>query len=170
MNQPLSQGPELKQILEATLSTMKTEQYCFLITLDPSGQPQARMVEAVSIEPDLRVWIITSPETRKVGEIRRDKRATMAFSDNKGEGYATLIGQARLNNDVNRKKTIWKFQYGAFFPGGAEGNDSILIEFIPHRIEIMHFHLKVGIWPWTLEPAVLVREGESWRKRNEEER
>ncbi len=86
----------------------------------------------------------------------------MAFSDNKGEGYATLIGHARLVNDPNQKKNLWKFEYGAFFPGGPEGNDSILIEFTPHRTEVMHFHLKVGIFPWEFKPATLVREGEKW--------
>jgi len=162
MNQPPVRNDEVRKILDAVLSTMKAEQYCFLITLDESGRPQARMVAAADIEPSLRVWIITGPETRKIGEIRRDNRATMAFSDNKGEGYTTLTGQARLITDIARKKALWKFSYGAFFPEGPEGNDSILIEFVPERIEIMHFHLKVGIYPWTMKPATLIREGEYW--------
>lgn len=162
MSQPPSEDVEVGKVLHAVLSTMKAEQYCFFITLDESGQPQARLVAAAGIEPDMRVWIITSPETRKVGEIRRDGRATMAFSDNKGEGYATLIGQARLVSGLIQKKALWKFEYGAFFPGGPEGNDSILVEFVPHRIEVMHFHLKIGIWPWEFKPAVLLREGGMW--------
>ena len=120
------------------------------------------MVAAASIEPDLRVCILTSPGTRKVAEISRDKRATMAFSDNKGEGYATLIGHAQLVDDPVRKNSLWKLEYGAFFPGGPGGSDSVLIEFVPHRIEVMHFHLKIGIWPWNLKPAILLREGEAW--------
>jgi len=164
MDEPSSSSPELKQVLDAVLSTMQAEQYCFLITVDATGQPQARMVAAARVEPDMRVWVITSPESRKVREIRNDNRATMAFSDSKGEGYVTLIGNARLDNDVNRKKALWKFQYEAFFPGGQDGNDSILIEFMPKRLEIMHFHLKVGIWPWTFQPAILVREGGSWKR------
>ena len=153
---------EVAKILDATLSTMKADQYCFLITLDPAGQPQSRMVAAASIEPDMRVWIITSPETRKVKEIQRDNRATISFSDQKAEGYATLIGHARLVNDLDKKKNLWKFEHAAFFPYGPENNDSILIEFTPQRIEIMHFHRKIGIWPWKFKPSILVREKESW--------
>ncbi len=89
----------------------------------------------------------------------------MAFSDNRGEGYVTLIGQARLDNDVERKKALWKTQYEAFYPEGPEGKDSVLVEFTPHQIEIMHFQLKVGIWPWTSESTILVRDGSSWRKK-----
>ena len=63
----------------------------------------------------------------------------MVFSDNKGEGYATLAGTVRLQNDTVRKKSLWKFNYEAFFPGGLEGNGFILTLFTPHRIEIMHF-------------------------------
>ncbi len=159
---PPQSNPDVKQILDAVRATMKAERCCFLVTVDANGQPQARMVEALSVEPDMRVWMITNPETRKVKEIRNDSRATMVFSDNEGEGYATLIGNARLVDDVNRKKVLWKFEQGAFFPGGPEGEDSILIEFIPSRVEIMHFHLKIGIYPFDFRPKVLVKEGDSW--------
>jgi general stress protein 26 len=120
------------------------------------------MVEAATIEPNMTVWIFTSPETRKVGEIRRDNRATMSFCDNREEGYVTMIGHARLVEDRDKKKSLWKFEYAAFFPNGSEGNGSVLIEFTPQRIEIMHFHLKVGIWPWKFKPATLIREEDSW--------
>ncbi len=166
---------ELEMILAAVHSTIMAEPYCFLITLDESGQPQARMVGAARVEPNFQIRIITSPKTRKAREIQRERRATMAFSDNRGEGYVTLIGQARLDNDVERererererkrKKALWKTQYEAFYPEGPEGKDSVLVEFTPHQIEIMHFHLKVGIWPWTSEPTILVRDGSSWRKK-----
>ncbi len=86
----------------------------------------------------------------------------MAFADNKGEGYATLIGHAGLVSDRDKKRALWKFSYEALFPKGTEGDDSVLIEFLPDRIEVMHFHLKVGIWPWEFKPPILVRKVESW--------
>ncbi len=161
LSPPLS-NPNVKQVLDAVQATMKAEQYCFLITLDNSGQPQARMVAALAIEPDLRVWIVTNPDTRKVKEIQEDDRTTMAFCDNKGEGYATLIGKSRLVNDKEQKRKLWQFSLGAFFPTGPEGKDSTLIEFTPSRIEIMHFHLKIGIYPFDFKPKVLVKEGDAW--------
>ena len=103
LSPPLS-NLDVKQVLDAVQATMKAEQYCFLITLDHSGQPQTRMVAALAIEPDLRVWTVTSPDTRKVKEIQEDDRTTMAFCDNKGEGYATLIGKSRLVNDNDQKR------------------------------------------------------------------
>jgi general stress protein 26 len=115
MSTPAVQGQSIEKILEAVLSTMKAEPYCFFITIDWSGHPHARMVEATSIETDFRVWMITGPETRKVGEIRENERAALAFSDNKGEGYVTLSGSARVVDDPAKKKLIWKFEYGAFF-------------------------------------------------------
>jgi hypothetical protein len=53
-----------------------------------------------------------------------------------------MIGHARLVDDRDKKKSVWKFEYAAFFPNGPEANDSVLIEFTPQRIEIMHFHMK----------------------------
>lgn len=92
----------------------------------------------------------------------------MAFADSKGEGYVTLVGNAQIVNDSSMKKSIWKFEYEAFFPGGPNGNDSVLIEFVPQSIEIMHFHLKIGIWPWTMKPLVLVRKGIEWTVHNQQ--
>lgn len=151
-----------EKVLEAVLTTMKAEPYCFLITVDESGQPHARMMGTVKIEPDVRVWMFASPESRKAMEIRGRAKAALAFPDNKGEGYVTLSGNARLVSDASQKKALWQFSLGAFFPGGPDGDDSVLIEFVPDRIEIMHFHLKVGVYPWTFKPATLVRSGESW--------
>lgn len=58
MSTPANSISEVAKILDATLTTMKAEQYCFLITLDENGQPQSRMVAAANIEPDMKVWII----------------------------------------------------------------------------------------------------------------
>ena len=168
MSQPATEVADTGKILEAVLHTMKAEPYCFLITVDGSTQPHARMLEATRVDPDFRVWMITSPTSRKVRELGENHRATMAFADSKGEGYVTLMGSAKVVNDSSVKKSIWKFEYGAFFPSGPEGEDSILIEFIPQRIEIMHFHLKIGIWPWTMKPLVLVRKGAEWIVHNRE--
>ena len=152
----------VEQVLDAVVTTMKAEPYCFLITVDDSGQPHARIMGTVKIEPNVRVWMFTSPESRKAMEIRGRAKTALAFADNKGEGYVTLLGNARLVNDSNQKKTLWQFSLGAFFPGGSEGDDSVLIEFVPERIEIMHFHLKVGVYPWTFKPTTLLRSGDSW--------
>jgi len=51
MSTPASSTSEVAKILNATLTTMKADQYCcFLITLDENGQPQSRMVVAARIE------------------------------------------------------------------------------------------------------------------------
>jgi general stress protein 26 len=168
MSQPATATADIGKIIEAVRQTVKAEPYCFLITVDGLTQPHARMLEATRIEPDFRVWMISSPTSRKVQELRGNSRATMAFADSRGEGYVTLVGNAKIVNDSTMKKSIWKFEYGAFFPGGPDGADSVLIEFNPQRIEIMHFHLKIGVWPWTMKPLVLVRKGDEWTVHNQE--
>jgi general stress protein 26 len=134
-------------ILEAALAVMGATPFCFLITLDASGQPQARLMEPFPPEPDLTVWMGTNPKTRKIQALRRDERATLAYTDGKGDGYLTLVGRARLVDDPGEKSKHWKPTWK---------------EFTPARIEIISVTYNLGMDPLAFEPAVLVRSGSAW--------
>ena len=144
-------------VLDAALATMRAARYCFLITLDASGQPQARLVFAYGLghDPDLTLRIATSPTTRKVRELARDSRATLAYADVAGEGYVTLIGEARLVSDLAERRRWWDEDLRPFFPQGPEGDDFLLVEFSPRRVEVMSFTHKVANEPDSWAPAVL---------------
>lgn len=155
-------GEAERHILEVARSTMLAAENCFLITLDALGHPQARLIEPFDPEPDMKVWMATNPKTRKVHELYRDSRATLAYYDHKGTGYVALIGQARLVNDPNERRRRWKEHWRLFYPEGAEGNDYILIEFTPSHIEIISFGFDVATEPLAFHPAILVYNGSTW--------
>jgi predicted pyridoxine 5'-phosphate oxidase superfamily flavin-nucleotide-binding protein len=81
---PGRQELSLDSVLQATREMMAAAEYCFLITLDASGQPQARLMDPFQPEQDLTVWMGTSSVTRKVKQIRNDPRATLAYYDAAG--------------------------------------------------------------------------------------
>jgi general stress protein 26 len=149
-------------ILEAALAVMGATPFCFLITLDASGQPQARLMEPFPPGPDLTVWMGTNPKTRKIQALRRDERATLAYTDGKGDGYLTLVGRARLVDDPGEKSKHWKPTWKDFYENDAAGSDYVLIEFTPARIEIISVTYNLGMDPLAFEPAVLVRSGSEW--------
>lgn len=156
------QGPALTvdRALEAARTTMEASRYCFLVTLDEAGHPQARLMEPFPAEADMTVWMATSSTTRKVRQLRRDSRATLAYYDWEREGYVTLIGEARLVSDIEQRRRRWRPEWQDFFPAGPTGPDYVLIQFTPSRIEVMSLALDVG--EGAFMPTVLARMGAEW--------
>lgn len=146
--------------LEAVRTTIAASRYCFLVTLDEAGHPQARLMDPFPPEADVTVWLATSSVTRKVGQLRHDSRATLAYYDWERQGYVTLIGDARLVTDLEERRRRWKPEWQSFYPAGPEAPDYVLIRFIPFRIEVMSMALDVGAGAFT--PTVLAREGAEW--------
>lgn len=151
-----------ERVLEAARASIKIAGYCFLITLSESGEAHARLVEPFEPEQDWTIWFGTGSDTRKVGEIQKDSRVSVAVHDAKATAYVTLIGSAQVERDIDMKRKYWRDEWTAFTPGGPEGDDYVLIKFIPSRIELMNFARGILPKPYGLRPAILVRSGDSW--------
>jgi len=152
--------PEL--VIEAAKKSIGSVDYCFLITLSESGQPHARLVQPFEAEPHLTIWIGTWAESRKVGEIQKDSRVALAFYDEEDTAYVTLLGSAQVESDIKKRRKYWREDWIGFLPRGPEGDDYVLIKFVPSRIELMSFGRGILPRPFGLRPAVLVRSGDSW--------
>jgi general stress protein 26 len=149
-------------ILETARSSMRSAEYCMLITLAEGGEANARLVQPFEPEPDMTIWVGTWSKSRKVREIRRDRRVTLAFYDKESTAYVSLLGLAQIESQVNKKRQYWREEWLGFIPQGPEGDDYVLVKFIPFRIELMSFGSGVLPKPYGLKPAVVVRSGESW--------
>jgi len=134
---------EVESILETAKLVMKAAKYCFLITLDESGHPTARLMDPFDPEAGMKVWMGTNKNTRKVEQVKNDIRATLAYYDAEGMGYVTLIGKVRLVMDPMLKEKWWKEEWNAFYPDGNKSEVFCLIEFSPFRIEVMDISRKV---------------------------
>ncbi len=157
-----AQTTESGRVLEAARETMSAARYCFLVTLDEAGQPQARLMDPFEPGTDLTVWLATNPKTRKVDQIRRDPRVTLAYSDAQGHGYVALIGRARLVEDLSERRRRWKPDWTPFYPDGPEGEDYVLIEVTPSRIEVMSMSQNVADDPLGWKPAILRKSNGRW--------
>ncbi len=148
-------------VLDAARATIAAAKFCFLITVE-SGQPQARLVNPFDPEADMTVWMGTNRKTRKVEQIRKNSRVTLAYPDIPGMGYVTLVGRARLVHSIEERRRRWKPEWAGFYPGGPEGDTYMLIEFKPERIEVMSVARKIASDPLAWRPAILERKGKDW--------
>jgi general stress protein 26 len=130
-------APTKAAIIAAARDVMTHARYATLSTIGADGQPQARIVDPMLPDKDMVVWIGTNPVTRKVGEIRKNGRATLLYFDAKGLEYATLLGVADVVTDKAEKAKHWKAEWGAFYKEGAKGADFVLIRIRPTRIEVV---------------------------------
>lgn len=145
-------APERATVLKAARELMVKARYCGLVTLDATGQPQARVVDAFEPEADFTVWIATNPATRKVSEIRADGRVTLLYVTG-AEGYVTLIGKAALVSDAAEKARRWKDDWLAFYKDKNRGDDYQLIRVTPSRLEVVSYAHGVLNDPTTWKPV-----------------
>ena len=149
-------------ILETAKSSMKSAEYCMLITLGEGGEANARLVQPFEPEPDMTIWVGTWSKSRKVREIQKDSRVTLAFYDRDSTAYVTLLGLAGIENDLNKKRKYWREEWIGFIPQGPDGEEYVLVKFIPFRIELMSFANGVLPQPYGLKPAVVIRLEDLW--------
>jgi general stress protein 26 len=154
----VKQAPRLdRQSLIATArEIMQTARYCALITLDPTGRPQARTMDPFPPEEHMVVWLATNPNSRKVREIRRNPRVTLYYFVREDQAYVTISGRARIVRDAREKAKHWKDEWKDFYPD----RQYLLIAVEPEKLEVIS--VKQGIIgdsiTWT-PPAVRFRKG-----------
>ena len=151
----VSQEPSREVVIAAAGDIMTAAVSCVLVTVGPDGQPQARMMDPVPAGADLHVWMATNPSTRKVAEIRADSRVTLVYFDPADPGYATLVGTARLVDDPADKRARWKEAWDLYYPDGPEGDDYLLIEFVPARLEVVSLERDIAADPQAWKPAIV---------------
>jgi general stress protein 26 len=119
---------------EAARRIMTAARYCALVTMGEDGRPRARTMDPFPPDDGFVVWLATNPRTRKVRDIRRDRRVTLYYYDAEARGYVTLFGTARLVDDPEEKARRWKPGWEAFYPD--RDRSYLLIEVTPERLEI----------------------------------
>jgi general stress protein 26 len=128
---------EHARIVTVAREIMQKARYCALVTIGRDGQPQARIVDPLAPEPDLSVWIATSPATRKVAEIRANPRVTLIYFDPAGPAYVTLHATAELVTGAALKAAHWKDDWAPFYKDAHRGDDFVLIRSKPMRLEVV---------------------------------
>ena len=134
---------ENSSLKSAAIEIITEAKYCTLITVDASGQPQARMMDPFLPENDFVIWLGTNNNSRKVKEIKKNKLATVNYSLSSGEGYVTLTGNAYLVDDSSEKEKRWKDSWEAFYQD--KESTYILIKFVPDKLEVVSYkHNLIG--------------------------
>jgi general stress protein 26 len=146
--------PSREKVIAAARELIGTLKYCALITVDGSGQPQARTMNPFPPEDDMGVWMATTTKGRKHAEIQKNPRVTLYYANHaEGAGYVAIAGKAVLVDDMKevlkRKRAYWD----QAFPGLK---DIVLIHVVPERMEVVYYKAGLGGQPTTFAPVGVV--------------
>jgi general stress protein 26 len=148
-------SPSRAQVIAAAKNIMQTARYSTLVTVDPDGQPQARIVDPFPPDSDLIIWVATNPLTRKVDEIRRNPRVTLLYFNPTTFEYVTVIGTAAVDTDSVQKAGHWKADWAALYQDQNRGDDYLLLRVKPSRLEVVSGRQGMRNDPKTWRPVII---------------
>lgn len=115
----------------------KASNFSFFATCD-GGQPRVRPISSM-VEDDMSVWMATSAASRKVQQIKKNPKVSLAFVQQpQGEKAATIIGEAEIVEDMEQKKRVWglaAYDPLQFWPDGPETKDYCVLKINIKKVE-----------------------------------
>jgi general stress protein 26 len=99
---------QAEHVVAVARATLDTADFCFLTTQGESEPTSTRLMQHFKPDADLTVWFGTSLTSRKVREIRRNPRVTVACADPTRPAYAVLVGPITVEERPAGVSTVWK--------------------------------------------------------------
>jgi general stress protein 26 len=147
--------PETEAVLAAAREIVQKVRLCGLVTVDDAGQPQVRTMDPFPPDKNWNVVLATNRTTRKVEQIRNHPQVALYYFDPDSPGYVTLVGKARLVDDQQTRESHWKDEWKDFYEDEYRGNDYLLIEVTPLRVEVMSIAHRIAVDPKGWKPAIV---------------
>jgi general stress protein 26 len=124
-------------LLNAAREIIKETTYCALVTIDSTGQPQARTMNPFPANDELIIWFATSRTSRKVREIKDNPKVCVYYANHTfAKGYVNITGTAEVLDDkkllIKMKRDYWKS-----IPNWE--NNFVLIKIVPKTIEVINY-------------------------------
>lgn len=154
---------DTEDLLRVARETIAGLQWCFAITAAANQDVNARIIQVGRPHDDWSVRFMTDRRCRKVREIERTGRLTLAYQNVPDRAYVTLIGRAAVTDDAEAKRAVWRPETYRFHPGGPDDPNNVLVELLTDRIELYSVAHEVRPEPLGFCAAVLVRTAAGWR-------
>ena len=102
--------------------------YAMFTTRDEDGAAlHARPMAYCKVEGDGDLWFFTKRDSRKVKELSADPRVLVGFADPRKQTFVSISGQADVVADREKVAALWNEIYRAWFPGGADDTNVVLV-------------------------------------------
>ena len=134
--------------------------YSFLITLDAEDAPTSRLLQHFDPDSDLVIRFGTSAGSRKVSHIEANPEVLVSCQNPGEQSYVVIGGRAYVRDDQETKAHFWREPWTAIWPSGPDGDDYLIIEVRPERVEVVD--LTPGSVFSSARPRILERRAGGW--------
>ena len=102
--------------------------FAMLTTVRPEGTLHSCPMASRGVAPEGVIWFFSPNNTEKVEAIRTSQRVNLAYVDHSGKRYVSVCGYCELVRDHAKAKELWSSDYKAWFPGGLDDANLILLK------------------------------------------
>lgn len=140
-----------KDVRDEALALTMREKFVYVTTIDETGFPETRVMfnllktraKALSSGPakvpvEFASYLGTNTSSRKIGQIRRDNRVCLYYSDNRGFSGCMVRGRVTEVTEQAIRKAIWMPTWNVYYYGGIDGGDYTVLRFMPESVRYYH--------------------------------
>jgi general stress protein 26 len=107
-------------LLAVARETIDKVPFCFAITVAGNGSASARVVQPGKLRDDWSVGFMTERYCRKIVEMERAGRLTLAYQYDLEKTYVTLTGRPVISDDIALKRSVWNPSADKWHRGGPD--------------------------------------------------
>ena len=104
-----------------------------LVTRTPEGHLRGRPMALAEVEPGGTIWFVTDRHAGKVDELQRDDHVAVTMQSK--TTFVSLSGRAATVDDRAKLGRLWKVEWKAWFPGGQDDPNIVLLRVDGHAGE-----------------------------------
>jgi general stress protein 26 len=116
-----------------------------LVTQLPSADLISRPMAVQQPRPDRALWFVTSSDTVSAQNIAAYQGVNLSFHRSSDHAWVSVSGKAELNSDRALIESLWKPDWGIWFPQGKGTPNLVLVDVEPQQIDFWEpAHGKIG--------------------------
>lgn len=123
MSQPASDLQTLWDLIKDIKFGMLTHRH-----RDGSLQGHPLTTQNKSLDEGSALYFFISQKGEMAARLREDSNVNVAYADTDADSYASIAGKAHLSSDRSRLEQLWSPLAKAWFPGGVDDPDLLLLE------------------------------------------
>ena len=118
-----------RERLNRLAELIESVRFAMLTTHGPDGTLRARPLTTLHVEhgPTLRLAFIIPAEGDIAQEVAAQAQVNVSYANPAKDIYASVAARAELSEDLARKRELWNAMVQAWFPGGPDDPDSVLL-------------------------------------------
>ncbi|MCH8559662.1 pyridoxamine 5'-phosphate oxidase family protein [Nesterenkonia sp. DZ6] len=106
---------------------------CMFTTVDQNGRIVSRPMGVTEIDDQHKFWFFTPLNSDKIEDIIGEGEVNLSFVGD--HTWVSIAGSAQVIADLERKKELWDLGPKAYFEGGPEDPNAVLIEVTPETAQ-----------------------------------